>query len=103
MLRRELRTLNLPEKIVSATLIPEITRSANKIQKKHSEQRENKGIDFPDHFLLESVKKRLDGYDVSKTPGLQALANVMIMLCIHPAEIKTLRISNGGVTEYAKN
>ncbi len=98
-----MRTLNVPKKIVSATLIPEITRSANKIQKKHSEQRENERINFPDHFSLESVKKRLDGYDVSKTPGLQALADIMIMLCIHPAEIKILRISNGGVTEYAKN
>jgi len=51
----------------------------------------------------------LDGYDVSKTPSLQALADVMIMLCIHLAEIKTLRISNEGilkgldVTGYAKN
>ena len=27
----------------------------------------------------------------------------MIMLCIRPAEIKNLRISNGGVTGYAKN
>ena len=33
----------------------------------------------------------------------QALADVMIMLCICPAEIKNLRISNGGVTGYAKN
>ncbi|UZO12824.1 uncharacterized protein OCT59_004339 [Rhizophagus irregularis] len=36
------------------------------------------------------------------------LADVTIMLCIRPAEIKTLRISrssasNGGVTGYAKN
>ncbi|PKC64244.1 hypothetical protein RhiirA1_462716 [Rhizophagus irregularis] len=42
-------------------------------------------------------------YDVSKAPGLQTLADVMIMLCIRPAEIKTLRISNEGVTGYAKN
>ncbi len=84
-------------------MIPEITRSANKIQKEHSEQCENEGIDFSDHFSLESVKERLDEYDVSKTPGLQALADVMIMLCIHPAEIKTLQISNEGVTGYAKN
>ncbi|GBC09710.1 hypothetical protein RclHR1_09060007 [Rhizophagus clarus] len=27
----------------------------------------------------------------------------MIMLCIRPAEIKNLRISNGGVTGYSKN
>ncbi|RGB22879.1 hypothetical protein C1646_775378 [Rhizophagus diaphanus] len=49
---------------------------------------------------LKSVKERLDSYDVSNTPDKQALANVMIMLCIRPAEIKDLRISNGGVTGY---
>jgi hypothetical protein len=102
-LRRELRTLDAPEKIISATLIPEITCSSNKIQKERSEQRENEGIDFPDHFLLESVKERLDSYDISNTPSIQALADVTIMLCIRPAEIKTLRILNGGVTGYAKN
>ncbi|UZO09756.1 uncharacterized protein OCT59_029970 [Rhizophagus irregularis] len=42
-------------------------------------------------------------YNVSKALGLQALADVTIMLCIRPAEIKTLRISNEGVTGYAKN
>ncbi|CAB4418937.1 unnamed protein product [Rhizophagus irregularis] len=54
-------------------------------------------------FSLKSVKERLDSYDVSNTPDKQALADVMIMLCIRPAEIKDLRISNGGVTEYVKN
>ncbi|CAB4427625.1 unnamed protein product [Rhizophagus irregularis] len=102
-LRRELRNLKASEKIISATLIPDITRSANKIQKERSKQCEDEGIDFPDHFSLESVKERLDIYDVSRAPGLQALADVTIMLCIRPAEIKTLRISNGGVTGYAKN
>ena len=42
-------------------------------------------------------------YDISKTSDKQALADVMIMLCIRPAEIKNLRISNGGVTGYVKN
>ncbi|CAG8800247.1 23641_t:CDS:2, partial [Dentiscutata erythropus] len=102
-LRRELRPLNASEKIISATLNPEVTRLSNKVQKEHSEQRENEGIDFPDHFSLESVKKRLDEYDVSNIPDKQALADIMIMLCIHPAEIKNLRISNGAVTGYAKN
>ena len=36
-------------------------------------------------------------------PDKQALADVMIMLCIRPAEIKNLRIFNGGITGYAKN
>ncbi|CAG8822053.1 20270_t:CDS:2 [Gigaspora margarita] len=102
-LRRELRILNASEKIISAIFNPEVTRLSNKIQKEHSEQRENEGINFPDHFLLESVKERLNLYDVSNIPDKQALADIMIMLCIRPSEIKSLRISNGSVTGYAKN
>ncbi|RIB01736.1 hypothetical protein C2G38_2229859 [Gigaspora rosea] len=60
-------------------------------------------IDYPDHFTLESVKERLDSYDTSSLPDLKALADVMIMLCIRPAELITLRITNAGVTGYAKN
>ena len=98
-----MRTLNAPEKIISATKIPEITRASNKIQQERTEQRKNEGLHYPDHFSLESVKERLDLYAVSNTPDKQALADVMIMLCIRPAEIKNLRISNGGVTGYVKN
>ena len=102
-LRRELRKLNAPKKIISATLNEKTTCASNKIQKERRDQCENEGIDFPDHFSLESVKERLDFYDVSNTPDVQALADVMIMLCIHSTKIKDLRISNGGVTGYAKN
>src|SRR6266498_1629069 len=102
-LRRELRELNAPEKIISVTFDEKTTCASNKIQKEHRVQRENEGIDFPDHFSLESVKEKLDGYDVSNAPNLQALADVIIMLCICPAEIKDLRISNGSVTGYSKN
>jgi hypothetical protein len=97
-----LRDLKALEKIVSITLIPDITRSANKIQKEHSKQCKDEGIYFLDHFLLESVKKKLDAYDVSKASSLQTLTDVMIMLCIRPAEIKTLYISNGSITGHAK-
>ncbi|CAG8687699.1 4369_t:CDS:2 [Dentiscutata erythropus] len=102
-LRRELRAINASEKIVSVILNPEVTRLSNKVQKKHSEQCENEGINFPDHFSLESVKERLNLYDVSNIPDKLALADVMIMLCIRPTEIKNLHISNGAVTGYAKN
>src|SRR5436190_7114772 len=102
-LRRELKNLNAPKKIISATLNRDLTCLSNKIQKERSKQCEDEGIHFPDHFSLESVKKRLDSYDVSNIPDKQALADVMIMLCIRPAEIKNLRISNGSVTGYAKN
>ena len=53
-------------------------------------------INYPDYFALESVKKRLDGYDVSSNPDLLALADVMIMFCIRSAEVRSLRISDGG-------
>jgi hypothetical protein len=98
-----LKSLNAPEKIISATLDDKTTCASNKIQKERRLQRKNEGIDFPDHFSLESVMERLDLYDVSNTPDVQALADVMIMLCIRPAEIKDLRISNGSVTGYSKN
>jgi len=90
-----LRTLNTPEKIISATKIPKITRASNKIQQERTEQRKNEGLHYLDYFSLESVKERLDLYVMSNTPDKQALADVIIMLCIHPAEIKNLRIANG--------
>ncbi|GBC48997.1 hypothetical protein GLOIN_2v1765707 [Rhizophagus irregularis DAOM 181602=DAOM 197198] len=102
-LRRELRALGASKKIISATFIPDITCSANKIQKENRLLRENEGIYYPDHFSLESVKERLDSYVVSNIPDKQALADVMIMLCIRPGEIKDLHIFNGNVTGYGKN
>ncbi|RGB21811.1 hypothetical protein C1646_777208 [Rhizophagus diaphanus] len=83
--------------------LSQITRASNKIQQERTEQRKNEGLHYLDHFLLELVKERLDLYDVSNTSDKQTLADVMIMLCIRPAEIKNLCIANGGVTGYAKN
>ena len=80
-----MRKLNAPKKIISATLDEKTTCASNKIQKECRDQCENKGIYFPDHFSFESVKERLDFYDVSNTPNVQALADVMIMLCVRPA------------------
>jgi len=77
-LRRKLRKLNAPEAIIEATKIPDMTKQSNKIQKERSEQRKDEGIDFPDHFSLESVKKRLDKYNITNKPDRQALADVMI-------------------------
>ncbi|CAB4479299.1 unnamed protein product [Rhizophagus irregularis] len=99
-LQKELRKLNAPKVIIEATKIPGMTTLSNKIQKEKSLLCEDEGIHYPNHFSLELVKERLDSYDVSNTPDKQALADVMIMLCIRPAEIKDLRISNGGVTGY---
>ena len=79
-LRRELRNLNASPEIIDVTKFPEITEEANEIQQNRRKFVEAfERIDYPDHFTLESVKERLDGYDVSTLPDLQALADVMIM------------------------
>ena len=103
-LRRELRNLNAPREIIEATKIPDITEESNEIQKNRRRYVEAfEKIDYPDRFTLESVKERLDGYDVRTQPSSQALADIMIMLCIRPAELTSLRITGDGVTGYAKN
>ncbi|RIB10038.1 hypothetical protein C2G38_2207229 [Gigaspora rosea] len=103
-LRRELRNLGVSSEIIDATKFPEITREANEIQQNRRKFVEAfERIDYPDYFTLESVKKRLDKYDISTPPDLQALADVMIMLCIRSAELTTLRITDIGVTGFAKN
>ncbi|CAJ0847663.1 13053_t:CDS:1 [Entrophospora sp. SA101] len=102
-LRRELRNLNASLEIIEATKFPDITEDANKIQMDNRKKAETKRIDYPDEFTLESVKERLDAYNVKTLPDCQALADVMVMLCIRPAELTTLRITDVGVTGYAKN
>ena len=103
-LRRELKNLSAPSEIINATKFPAITKEANEIQQnRHKFVKAFERIDYPDHFTLESVKERLDNYDISTPPDLHALADVMIMLCIRPAELITLRITDAGVTGYAKN
>src|SRR6185436_1899254 len=97
-LRRELRNLNASLEIIEATKFPDITEDANKIQSVNQKKAETKCINYPDEFTLESVKERLDAYDIKTLPDYQALADVM-----GPAELKTLRITDAGVTGYAKN
>ncbi|RIA98430.1 hypothetical protein C1645_812680 [Glomus cerebriforme] len=63
-IRRELQKLNASEVIITATKNPDISCLSNKIQIERSEQLENEGINYPDHFSLELVKERLDEYDV---------------------------------------
>ncbi|CAJ0756047.1 21320_t:CDS:2 [Entrophospora sp. SA101] len=82
-LRRELRNLNASLEIIEATKFPDITEDANKIQSVNRKKAEAKRIDYPDVFTLESVKERLDAYDIKTLPDCQALADVMVMLCIH--------------------
>ncbi|CAG8808254.1 23194_t:CDS:2, partial [Dentiscutata erythropus] len=89
--------------IIEVTKFPDITENANKIQSVNQKKAEAKRIDYPDEFILESVKERLDVYNIKTLSDCQALADVMVMLCIRSAELKTLCIADAGVTGYAKN
>ncbi|RHZ80844.1 hypothetical protein Glove_131g90 [Diversispora epigaea] len=100
-LRRELKTLGASFDIIETTKFPDITEDANKIQMNN--WKKAKTIDYPDEFTLESVKERLDAYNLKTPLNYQALADVMVMLCIRPAELITLRITDAGVTGYVKN
>ncbi|CAJ0752662.1 1098_t:CDS:1, partial [Entrophospora sp. SA101] len=95
-LRRELRNLNASLEIIEATKFPDITEDAKQNQSDNRKKAEANCIDYPDEFTLESVKERLDVYDIKTLPDCQALADVMVMLCIRPAELKTLRITDAG-------
>ncbi|RIB11388.1 hypothetical protein C2G38_2042741 [Gigaspora rosea] len=76
------------------------TEKANEIQRDRCKFVEAfERIDYPDRFTLESVKERLNKYDIFTLPDLQALADVMIMLCICPTELTSLRITDARVTE----
>ncbi|CAG8648103.1 31914_t:CDS:2, partial [Gigaspora margarita] len=102
-LRRELRNLGALSTIVKATKFSDFTEEANKIQKNNRKKAEDNRIDYPDEFTLESVKERLDAYNLKTSPNYWALADIMVMLCIHSVELTTLRITDARVTGYAKN
>ncbi|CAG8760004.1 5043_t:CDS:2 [Cetraspora pellucida] len=78
---RELRNLNASLEIIEVTKFPDITEDANKIQSINWKKAKAKRIDYSDEFTLESVKERLDAYNIKTLPDYQALADVMMMLC----------------------
>ncbi|CAG8713976.1 14138_t:CDS:1 [Cetraspora pellucida] len=85
---RELKNLNASLEIIEITKFPDITEDANKIQSINQKKTEAKHINYSDEFILESVKEKLDTYNIKTLSDYQALADVMMMLCIRPAELK---------------
>ncbi|GET67009.1 hypothetical protein GLOIN_2v1487796 [Rhizophagus irregularis DAOM 181602=DAOM 197198] len=63
-----MRALEASEKIVSDTKILDTTRSANKIKKENRLLHKNEGIDYPDHFSLESIQEAIFSGQL-KDPG----------------------------------
>ncbi|RHZ75282.1 hypothetical protein Glove_216g163 [Diversispora epigaea] len=89
--------------VIKVTKFSDITKDTNEIQRDQRIKAEVKRIDYPDKFTLESVKERLDTYDIKTSPNYLALVNIIIMLCLCSAEATTLRITDEGVTGYTKN
>ncbi len=94
---RKLRSLDALPVIIKVTKFSDIIENANKIQRNNRKKAKANRIDYPDEFTLESVKERLDIYDLKTLPNYQALANIIIMLCLHPAKVTTLYITNADV------
>lgn len=79
--------------ILEATKIPFITEKANQIQARIHTLHEINGFDWPDYFLLEKVQERLKSCDVTESPSMQNLVDVMLMLCMRSAEVASLCIN----------
>ncbi|CAG8820329.1 7170_t:CDS:2, partial [Dentiscutata erythropus] len=65
---RELRNIGASSQIIEATKFSDITEDANKIQSVNQKKAEAKCINYLDEFTLESVKERLDAYDIKTLP-----------------------------------
>ena len=89
LLRKELRKLGADSLTIEATYVPDIIYASNKKQRELQELHEDKGFDCPDFFTFEKVQERLQKCD----PSMQNLIDIMIMLCMRPADVKGLCIN----------
>src|SRR5439155_6888537 len=80
LLRKELRILNAKYLTIEAIYIPDITQKSNKEQAINQELREDEGYDCPEFFYLENVQKRLKDCNITNSPTMQNLMDIMIML-----------------------
>ncbi|RHZ47838.1 hypothetical protein Glove_566g31 [Diversispora epigaea] len=101
-LRRELHKNGTSDEVIDATKDRYITEESNRLQKMRRKILTHQKLDSPDHFTPEVILERLQGYRISDSPTEQALADIITMLCMRPAEVTTLRIANGHVMGYAK-
>ncbi|CAG8783397.1 3448_t:CDS:2, partial [Dentiscutata erythropus] len=51
------------------------------------------GYNYPEFFYLEKVQERLNKCNITKSPSMQNLIDIMIMLCIRSADVKNLCIN----------
>nr|CAG8610047.1 15866_t:CDS:1 [Entrophospora candida] len=92
LLRKELRQLNANSITLEAIYAPDITIASNKEQRGRQERREDEGYDCPEFFTLEKVQGRLQKCDTANPPTIQNLIDIMVMLCMRPADVRNLHI-----------
>nr|CAG8494356.1 11968_t:CDS:1 [Entrophospora candida] len=94
LLRKELRKLGADYHTMEATKIPDITYKSNKRQRELQELCEDEGFDCPDFFTLEKVQEQLQKCNTVSSPSMQNLTDIMIILCMRPADVENLRINH---------
>jgi len=89
-----LHVLNAKYLTLEAIYIPDITQKSNKEQAINQELHEDEGYDCPEFFYLENVQKRLNDCNITNSPTMQNLIDIIIMLCMRPADVANLRIDH---------
>jgi len=96
LFRNELIKAGIASELIDTYAIDsDVTTNSNKIQKEQTEQNlaDNK-LKIRPHFSLEKGLKRIRSIDTTKDPSMQDLADVMVMLCMRPAEVSSLQINH---------
>ena len=93
LLWKELHELGTDYLITEAIKIPFIIEKANQIQARKGILHGINGYDYPEFFYLKKVQERLNECDIIKSPLMQNLIDIMLMLCMRSADMKTFRIN----------
>lgn len=104
-LRRALRDLKAPEAVVGRTQRREVSKAANEWKDMGFAApgglMHNGPVQHP-HYQREAVLGRIAKMDTKRAPTKQDVINIMVALCMRPAEVKSLQITEKGVTGFAK-
>ena len=72
----------------------DLIQDSNKIQKERTKKQMANPDRIPIHFSLANVSKRIQNMDISKIPTRENLADVIVMLSMRPAKVRSLQINH---------
>ena len=95
LFRNELMKAGIASELIDTYAIDSVvTTASNKIQKERTDQNlANNRLKNRPNFFLEKELKRIQNINTTKDPSMQDLADVMVMLCMRPAEVSSLQIN----------